>query len=217
MRHRHLLWDWNGTLMDDLHLCVEIINGQLTRHGKPALDAHGYRERFDFPIRLYYERLGFPPSGPTFEEVAHGFIRDYDLRRTECGLHHGVHETLAAVAASGRTQSVLSAYRQHTLVEIVGHYGLAAHFTRLDGHSDIYAESKVANGRRVAAEIGADPASLLLIGDTAHDHEVAHEIGADCVLLSHGHHPPGKLRATGRPVLENLSHLRHWLGLERPA
>lgn len=196
--YRHVIWDWNGTLLDDLDLCVELINGILGRNGLPTVDRAGYHAEFNFPVRDYYRRIGLEVEGQGFERLSAEFIGGYEQRRLECGLHDGALEALAAVEAAGLTQSILSAYRQETLQEIVAHFGLTARFIRLNGLSDIYAHGKIELGRRWLRELGLPPADVLLIGDTLHDAEVARELGVDCALVAGGHHPESRLRGASR-------------------
>ena len=195
------------------------MNSLLVRRGLPLLDRARYHDVFDFPVRDYYGRLGFDPQTDSFEKLSGEFIAAYDARRGECPLHAAAPATLAAVQAAGLTQSLLSAYRHETLLEIVGHFGLTGYFCQLSGLADIYARSKVALGRAQLASLGLPPDELVLIGDTVHDLEVARELGVSCVLVAAGHHPAGKLRRHHDQVVPALSGLSLLPGLEalRPA
>lgn len=202
--YRHIIWDWNGTLLDDLDLSISVMNALLAQRRLPLLDRVRYHTLFDFPVRAYYEKLGFDPVADPFERLSTEFITGYDARRLEAALHAQVVETLAAIRAANLGQSILSAYRQETLHEIVAHHGLTAHFTHIAGLDNIHAASKVALGRELVAKIEAAPKEILLIGDTLHDLEVARELGVDCVLIAAGHHPAERLRRSGAAVYDTL-------------
>ena len=212
-RYRHIIWDWNGTLLDDLDLCVDVMNGLLGRRGLPLLDRARYLRLFDFPVRTYYERLGFDFDRDSFETLSVEFISAYDARRWGCQLQSGAQTILGSLQSAGVTQSVLSAYRQETLQEIVGHFGLTPRFKRILGLANIYAHSKTELGRNWVAELGLPPGEILLIGDTLHDLDVAQAIGVDCVLVACGHHPEARLRSRTDRVLADLSGLGTWPGL----
>jgi phosphoglycolate phosphatase len=212
-RYRHIIWDWNGTLLDDLDLCVDVMNGLLDRRSLPLLDRARYHRLFDFPVRAYYERLGFDFARDSFEELSVEFISAYDARRWECRLQPGAQTILGSLQAAGLSQSVLSAYRQETLREIVGHFGLTPHFKRILGLDNIYAHSKAELGRNWVAELGLPRGEILLIGDTLHDLDVARAIGVNCVLVACGHHPEARLRSHTDHVLADLSGLSTWPGL----
>jgi phosphoglycolate phosphatase len=128
-------------------------------------------------------------------------------------LQPGAPEVLAALQRAGVTQSVLSAYREDTLREIVGHFGLTPYFIRLTGLDNIYAHSKTELGRAWVAELGIPGNDILMIGDTLHDLEVAEAIGVDCVLVAAGHHPAERLRQRAQQVLGGLRDLRTVPGL----
>jgi phosphoglycolate phosphatase len=209
--YRHIIWDWNGTLLDDLDLSIAAMNRILARRGRPAIDRAQYQAAFDFPVRDYYARLGLDVS--QFAELGAEFIADYDRERWQCRLHAGAAEILAAIQAAGLTQSILSAYRQETLEEIVAHLGLTSRFVALTGLDNIYAHSKVELGRTWIQQARLSPDSILLVGDTRHDHEVATCLGVDCVLVAHGHHSLERLRTCVTDVLPDLPALGRWLEL----
>ncbi|MGA2444801.1 MAG: HAD family hydrolase [Opitutaceae bacterium] len=211
--YRHVIWDWNGTLLDDVELCIDIMNGLLRRRGLPLMDRPRYHAVFDFPVSAYYARLGFDFSRDSFEQLSIEFIAGYDSRRWESHLYPLAREVLAGIERTGVTQSVLSAYRGETLREIVAHFGLTPYFVRLTGLDNIYAHSKTELGRAWVAELGIPAGDILLIGDTLHDLEVARELGVDCVLVAAGHHPADRLRRATDRVLDNLRDLRAVPGL----
>lgn len=211
--YRHIIWDWNGTLLDDLDYCVGIMNTILQRRGLPGLDRVRYHAVFDFPVRDYYARLGFDPAKDSFEALSEEFISAYDAHRLECPLQSDSRRILAAVQAAGLTQSILSAYRHETLLDVVGHFGLTPHFIHLAGLDNIYAHSKAELGRAQVAKLGLPPRNILLIGDTLHDLDVARQLGVDCVLVAAGHHPAEKLRRHHDRVLDSLAELPSVPGL----
>lgn len=212
--YRHIIWDWNGTLLDDCDYSIGVMNTLLRTRGLPLLDRARYHDVFDFPVQLYYSRLGFDAAKDDFHSLSVEFITGYDARRLECALHSGTRPTLAAIQRAGRTQSVLSAYRHETLCEIIAHFELTAHFRELAGLDNIYAHSKLELGRRQLARLGVPASEVVLIGDTVHDGEVARELGVDCVLVAAGHHSAAKLRRHHDRVVETLAELSGAPGLE---
>lgn len=202
--YRHIIWDWNGTLFDDAWLCVEIINGLLAKRGLPLVDSESYQAQFTFPVKEYYRRLGFDFAQEPFEVLAAEFVAAYDERRFECRLQPGAREVLQALERRGVAQSILSAYEQTRLVEIVRFTGIHTHFAALIGISDFYAGSKVEQGTAMICQLDCAPAEVALIGDTLHDHEVASAMGIDCYLIPSGHHGPDTLRQCGAYILAGV-------------
>ncbi len=210
---KHIIWDWNGTLLDDTWLCVEVLNGLLARRGREPISEDDYRENFGFPVIRFYEYLGFDTDVDSFDKVSREFIGDYESRwLQECTLHPEAGEVLNLIASKGLTHSVLSAAKQEALEIGIRHFGIHDHFHGLCGTDNIYARGKIEQGRRWIEQLDWDPHEVLLIGDTLHDHEVAEVIGTDCTLLTHGHHTPARLQATGRPVAHSLRELVAMVG-----
>lgn len=212
-RYRHVIWDWNGTLLDDVDLCIELMNGLLKPRGLATLDRARHHETFGFPVRDYYRRLGFDEGRDPFERLGAEFISGYDQRRWECRLYQGAETLLAAIVAAGMTQSILSAYRQETLREIVQHFGLDRYFVRLTGLDNIYAHSKTELGRAWVQELGLPKESVVLVGDTLHDWDVAQALGVACILVDCGHHSPAQLRTRGSHVVSDLAGVAAALGV----
>ncbi|MEO0508815.1 MAG: HAD family hydrolase [Verrucomicrobiota bacterium] len=205
---KHIIWDWNGTLLNDTWLCVEVLNGLLMRRGRAPISEEDYRENFGFPVIHFYEFLGFDTDRDSFDRASREFISDYEARwLTECSLHAHAPDVLAAMSSSGLTHSVLSAAKQEALEIGIGHFGILDYFHGLCGTDNIYAEGKVERGRQWIEQLHWNPEEVVLIGDTLHDFEVAETMGTDCILLAHGHHTPERLSATGKPVAHSLREL----------
>jgi phosphoglycolate phosphatase len=203
----HVIWDWNGTLLDDAWLCIEVMNGLLGRRGMPLLDAERYQRLFAFPVREYYRWLGFDFAVEPFEKVGTEFIEGYQARQHECRLQTGAREALAEIARRSLTQSVLSASQRSRLMAQAEALNVRSSFVRLIGLEDHYAGGKLEQGRRWIAELGLDSRSVLLVGDTDHDAEVAREMGVRCLLVPSGHQSAEKLLASGATVLASLDRL----------
>lgn len=204
-KYRHIIWDWNGTLLDDVVPCVDILNGILGRRGMGLISCREYREKFDFPVQDFYRKIGFDFSVESFELVANEYIEEYNKKRFECRLHDGVGEVLKACIEAGFTQSILSAYQQEMLEEIVEFFGIGELFVGMVGLDDYYAACKIANGKRLVKDLGIDESEILLVGDTTHDFEVAKAIGADCVLVSGGHQTTERLQQCQITVLDSIN------------
>ena len=205
--HKHILWDWNGTLFDDAYLCMEVMNLCLKKRKLPLLTLDRYQESFGFPVIDYYRRLGFDFDRESFEIVGTEFILEYEKRKFECSLQPTAKEILHRIHDAGITQSVLSAYKQNSLEEVIRHFGLERYFIRLVGLQDHYAGGKIDHGKRWIQDAGYRPADVLLIGDTVHDYEVAQAMGIDCILVRGGHNSLPRLKACGVLVLNSLAEL----------
>lgn len=201
---QHIVWDWNGTLLGDTALCIDVMNELLAERGMPLLDKARYQAIFDFPVIDYYRRLGFDFTRDPFDIIGAEFIRRYENRRTEARLQPNARETLAAVQQAGLDQYVLSAYKHDTLETLLAHFGVRSFFRDVVGSDNVYAHGKLEQGRGWIRAQRFDPSTVLLIGDTRHDFEVAQAMGCRCLLVADGYHPRAKLEPLGAPVVESL-------------
>lgn len=203
--YHHLIWDWNGTLFDDVQLCLDIMNGMLTKRGMPTVTREGYIRVFDFPVVNYYRQLGYNFEREPFEGISTEFILAYEAQRSHCKLMPGTKATLEAVAHLGLSQSVLSASKQDYLHQALKDYSLSIYFSSAYGLDNHHAAGKLDVGLALMAEQGLDPKKVLLVGDTTHDAEVAAAMGIDCWLISNGHQDRSRLAAVGVPLFDDLT------------
>jgi len=132
-KYKHIIWDWNGTLINDIWLVVEIMNKMLKKRNMPGIDLKKYREIFDFPVIDYYAKLGFNFSKESFEELTVEFISEYYTRFNECKLFNEVEEVLKKIRDMGIPQSILSASKEDVLIEKIKYYGIDKYFNRIIG------------------------------------------------------------------------------------
>ncbi|MCE5340635.1 MAG: HAD hydrolase-like protein [Planctomycetaceae bacterium] len=204
MKYKHIIWDWNGTLLDDARLCVEVLNSMLAGRGMKTTTLPQYQNDFDFPVLNYYLKLGFDFSKEEYDAVAREYISAYQAQYQKCSLRSGVLDFITKLKKAGLSQSVLSASQQSSLLTAIEHYKLKDLFENICGLDDYYAHGKVDAGKKLLKNLSASGQDILLIGDTTHDYEVACELGADCMLLPAGHQSRKRLITTGAKVCDNF-------------
>lgn len=203
-KYKHFIWDWNGTLINDTWLCVEITNDMLVKRNLQKITLDDYRTHFDFPVIEYYRRLGFDLENEPFDDIGTEFISGYQKRRLECNLFSKALDVLKIVNNCGIGQSILSAYEQNMLKEIVSHFEIGSFFESINGLADHSASSKIDRGKDLIGNLPYESNDVLLIGDTVHDFEVAESLGVNCLLVASGHHPKLKLDSCGVKVVDSL-------------
>jgi len=204
-----IIWDWNGTLFNDVDLCAQIMNILLTQESLPNISLRKYKEIFTFPVIEYYKIAGHTFKHNSFEVLGKQFMVEYELRKAKCELFAGVTTILEKIKNSNLRQHLLSAYEQQSLNNIIKHYQINPYFTNIVGLDNIYASGKSHLAHQLLNEIrlNGNQEKILLIGDTIHDYEVAKEINSDCILLSHGHQDEERLLKLGIPIAKNFSEL----------
>ncbi|GAA4570266.1 HAD-IA family hydrolase [Micromonospora coerulea] len=202
-RH-HLVWDWNGTLLDDLDLVVRATNVAFASAGGPAITADEHRVRFRRPVADYYaEMLGRAMDDEAYGRLDRIFHDAYRAGLTSCAL---AADATAAIAAWPGSQSLLSMWFHDELVPTVHTYGLTPHFTRVDGlRSAVGGGSKAEWLAKHLAELGLAGGEVVLIGDSLDDADAAISVGARCVLYTGGISDPARLRASGHPTADTLT------------
>ena len=204
MKYTHVIWDFNGTVLNDLEASILSANDLLTAHGLPPLKSvEQYRSLFGFPIVDYYRRLGFDFEKTPFADLAVEWVAYYLERSRESGIFEDLPDALDYFKAAGLSQMILSASKTDMLEGQVEKLGIRTYFDQLLGLDNIHAGGKLEIGLSWKAE--HPDARLLLIGDTDHDAQTAAAMGADCILVAQGHRPKEALESC--PALAALSSL----------
>ncbi len=205
--HKTILWDWNGTLLNDIRICIDAINVLLRERELEELYEDRYREIFTFPVRKYYEKAGFDFSKEDFSIPAIGFIEQYDALVRNCGLFMEAKNTLETFRKRNYTQVILSAMQHDFLNKLVKENGISHYFSAISGIEDHYAEGKVENAKKLLEKLDGNAAEAILIGDTLHDHEVGQELGLRVILVAWGHQSLERIQASGREIAHSFEEL----------
>lgn len=212
MRPKLLVWDWNGTLLNDMELTYEIENTMLRERGMTQIPSRDfYLSNFGFPIIDYYVKLGYDFSKYPYDELAEEFHRLYSNSYRRCTLREHTIETLAVIKSMKIPQTILSASNQKRLIEQTDYYAVSTYFEELLGLSDDYAHSKIQRAKSFISLRQIKSKDVLFIGDTDHDYEVAREIGGDCVLLTGGHQGRDVLEKCSVPVFDTLDEVLEYI------
>ncbi|NLU53151.1 MAG: HAD family hydrolase [Clostridiaceae bacterium] len=207
MKYRHIVWDWNGTLLNDAEACTRAVSLILEKRNKGKVSVEEYREKLVFPaINMYYDS-GITFENESYEDICNEYITNYINSSDLIDLHKDAGTVLENFRKRGLSQHIVSASGRDILYEQVEKYNLTQYFTHILGQENNMAESKVHLAEKLKHLIGCDPKEVLFIGDTLHDFEVAKEVGFDCRLVSNGHCSKSRLLTSGVPVYTNLTEL----------
>ena len=204
MKYDCCIWDFNGTLLDDVMTGIDSVNTLLCERGLTQIEGvEHYRRIFRFPIIEYYRSLGFDFEREPYEELAPKWVALYLENVKKAGLYYDVVQTLEKLRAEGIPQFVLSATELDMLEGQLESLGIRSYFEEVMGLDNIHAGSKLSLAR-LWRERHPD-ARAVLIGDTDHDAQTACELGADCVLVCRGHQSKEHLLSTGAVVVDDLA------------
>ncbi|MEZ5197914.1 MAG: HAD hydrolase-like protein [Bacteroidales bacterium] len=202
-----IIWDWNGTLLNDVDICLESINELLDSRNLKPLNKEEYRHIFTFPVRDYYVKAGFDFSKEPFDEVAVEFIDLYHEKLAGTGLFEEVIDVLEFFKQREFKQVMVSAMEHNSLLTSVAHLGIEKYFENINGIDDHFAESKITLARKIINDNFQNGSNITLIGDTLHDAEVAGDLGIDCILVARGHQSHERLLKSGCSVVKDLSEI----------
>ena len=206
MKYTHIIWDFNGTVLDDLCVCIDSVNVLLEKRSIPKIDSvESYRRVFGFPIIKYYEKIGFDFSNEKFSDAAVEWVEEYMSRISTAVINKGVVDILNKIHKHNIKNILVSATELNMLKNQLSMLGISGLFDEVYGLDNIHAQNKIA-----LAEFwrgNNSTAKALLVGDTDHDFETASAIKADCVLYSGGHQSEERLSLLGCPVIGELTEL----------
>ena len=202
-----IIWDWNGTLLNDLDFCISTINKLLLKRNLPLLSQNSYKEVFSFPVKDYYQAIGFNFEEEDFSIPAKEFIDLYDNGVVECNLHLPSIEILTHFKELGIRQFVLSAMKQNMLEKTLKQNQIFHFFEGVAGLTDHYAVSKIERGEELISEYLIEKENAWMIGDTIHDYEVAKQLQLKCILIADGHQSEERLQSTNSIVIKELGQI----------
>ena len=203
MKYTTIVWDWNGTLLDDAQICMECVNDMLRKRNMPVLDLPTYRSYVENPIIKAYEHI-FDLKVVTFDTIVKEFYESYPRYVKDAKLLPGALQMLDYFKGKGCRQIIITAAHTPDVIEFLFKFGIQDYFETVLGSKDLQGGSKISWALEYTKSESFSKEKLLMIGDTAHDAETAAAIGADCILFSGGHQCEEKLEATGRPVVQSL-------------
>lgn len=184
-----VIWDFNGTIIDDTDLCLGIENRMLKeRNMKYGYTLEEYRDMFCFPVEDYYRKLGYTFEEESYEELSVIFNDLYDQAFPRAGLCEGFEELIGQSVEHGFRNVILSATEQNKLLKQCKMLGISHYFSEILGIDNLLAGGKTAMAAKWMNASDIRPKDCLYIGDSVHDLDTAEALGIpECILVASGH------------------------------
>ena len=198
---KNIIWDWNGTIVDDAPVFVSIMNELLREYNLKTISIEDYKKCFCFPIEKYWKSLGFNLSYPEFVKINMRFIDLYRKKMFLSKLQAGCVDVIRSFDEKNFYQAILSASEKNILNHSVGFYKINSYFSSLWGVDNFNALGKQFLGKKMLESLKINPNETVLIGDTLYDYQVAQFCGFFCVLVSYGHFNKSRLTFKGGPFI----------------
>ena len=206
MKYTYCIWDFNGTILDDVELGIYAINKLFDAHKmNKRLERKEYCAQFDFPIKDYYRRVGFDFEKTPYEDLAVEWVDIYFSNFNKAKLFDDVASTLEFFKENDVKQSVISASERNSLVNQIKDFGIRDYFDEIMGIENIYAASKLELATKWRQNHLTE--KVIFIGDTTHDIETAKILGADCFIVCAGHQSRERFEGCDVTVINSLTEL----------
>ena len=184
----NIFFDFNGTILDDLQLSYDILVESCLDAKIKVPTIGEYKEVFMFPVKKYYEKVGFDFTVYPFEKIAKTFNDEYWKRwKKETFLFPNLIETLNKLKKEGYKLYILTASEINLLLSQLNYFNITDYFDELIASKNNLAFGKIDYGKEYIKLNKIDTSKSILFGDTVHDFEVAKELNLKCLLFSKGH------------------------------
>jgi phosphoglycolate phosphatase-like HAD superfamily hydrolase/8-oxo-dGTP pyrophosphatase MutT (NUDIX family) len=190
---RNLIFDWSGTLVDDLGPVIEATNAVLGKYDLPPLDREGFRRRFRLPYREFYTEI--LPHVPLEELEAH-FRPAFDAAVTPVTVLPHAREKLEWCAELGIRTFVLTSMDADAFERQMDDFGFRDLFEAT--YAGVLDKREVIH--RILETHGLNPAETAFVGDMTHDVETARHGGISSIAVLTGYNHP-EILARVRPDL----------------
>ena len=205
---RNIFFDWNGTILDDVDLSYELLIELCRIYHVKEISMEEYKKIFSFPVKTYYEKLGFDFNKINYQEVARYFIGQYDSRwRKETKIFKGFKKTVRKLKKDGYKIYILTASEENLLKSQLKKFHIDEYIDGYTAANNIHAHGKIEYGKEYLKAKHLIPEKSILIGDTSYDNTVAKEIGMQSMLISHGHNDQETLEKTGAFVAKDFDEM----------
>ncbi|MGI8602143.1 MAG: NUDIX domain-containing protein [Verrucomicrobiales bacterium] len=199
---RNILFDWSGTLVDDLPPVVHATNAVLRHCGKPGMTREEFMREFELPFERFYRRLTPDNALDTLEPIFHRAFEQSVERATP--LPHAL-DFLNFCRATRRRCFVLSSAHPPYLERQAEEFGFATFF------EEVYAgvRDKTQVIHRILETHALDARETVFIGDMTHDIEAARHGGIRSIAVLTGYQSAGALVVVEPDIMvRDLAHLR---------
>lgn len=207
MSLKHIVWDWNGTLLNDVEASCKAASDLFEKRNIGSFSIDIYRDKIVYPVINVYIEAGVDFSKETYQDVCDEYLANYLNNSHMISLHEDALTVLELFKKKGLNQHIVSASDIGVLKRQLQSYELIPYFINILGQDNNRGESKTQLAEKLVNMVECEPHEMLFIGDTIHDYEVAKEAGMRCCLVSNGHCSEERLKATGVPVFRNLTEL----------
>ena len=199
---RNVIFDWSGTLVDDLPAVWQATNYVLTQCNRAEMSLEQFRAEFCLPFTLFYERHVPHATLGDLEGWFHSRFKQ--VQDSVCPLPHAREFLEFCRRHRLRTFLLSTVHRDHFAVQSAA-TGFGPYLDR--PYLNVWDKRKKIH--EILEENGLAPQETMFIGDMQHDIETARHGGIHSCAVLTGYNTLEQLR-TAEPdlIVEHLGELR---------
>ena len=179
--NRHLLFDFDGTLVDSMAIGMKAFNTIGARLGYPAIQTEDLDALMRKPIRERFRHYGVPMV--KLPVLAVDFYREYKKSLEELHFFDGIPEMLQQLVDAGVKLSVMSS-NDPEIIDTYMHRHNIHIFHRIVGSSRLFGKDRMI--RRYMRSEKISPDQLMYVGDELRDIEACKKVGVPIIWVSYG-------------------------------
>ena len=211
-RFELLVFDWDGTLMDSAGAIVTSIQESCRDLGLPVPE----RERAAHVIGLgLNDALAYavPELAPSeYGRLAERYRHHYLARDPDIELFPGMREMLALLKHRGHVLALATGKSRVGLERVLEATQLKQYFDSSRCADETHSKPHPAMLQELMQELLIEAEATLMIGDTAHDLQMAVNAGVPALAVSYGAHPRDNLTLFNPlACIETPQELAPWL------
>ncbi len=205
----HIIWDYNGTVLDDAYTSVLAVNDMLTSRGLEKTNLEVYKKTLVMPLTEYYKTVGIYTDD--IAVLSQEFRKYCDIHKDNSRIFDGVFDVISFAKSRGIKNILLSSLYHEHLIEETKKHNIGEWFDIISGLSDKNLGSKSKTALDIFKKQGIDPENTLFIGDLITDATTAKEIGADCILIPNGHTDKARCMAACDKVFDDVREIIEYI------
>lgn len=209
-KYTTIIWDFNGTLVDDVNAALGAVNDMLVRRNQPIITLDDYSRNVDIPIWKFYENV-FVSGSITPEEAISEFDTGYEKYLEPYPVMENAVAVLDYFNSLEKTQLIVSASHIDKVTARLKDLKLYSYFTDVLAMSDYNCGDKTFLAQQYLSVNNISPEDVVVIGDCVADWQMAQALHCDCILNTKGHQCRRELSVTDAVIIDSLTELKNYI------
>lgn len=205
----HIIWDYNGTILDDVNTSVLAVNEMLKKRGLPPTTKEIYQQTLCLPLDIYYTNIGIVnPDISTLSIEFNDLCKKFSHTSK---IFDSFYSVIKKVRQINIKNILMSSLYEKYLFDDIKKYNIEIYFDDIIGMKDTKVGDKTSNAKQYIKQNNLSSENLLFIGDLTSDSDMAKCLGANCILIPNGHNSKNRCLSQGFPVVDDLNEIIDYL------